>query len=910
MALAPYTKLGQYEIAEAIGAGGMGEVYRARDTKLDRDVAIKVLPDALSQDKERLVRFEREAKLLASLNHPGIAHLYGFEEFKKQHYIVMELVDGVTLAEQIAPGPVGVEEALPLLMQIAEGLEAAHEKGIIHRDLKPANIKVTPEGKVKILDFGLAKVFTTNEDVSAETSQSPTLTKGTALGVIMGTAAYMSPEQARGKPVDKRTDIWAFGVVLYEVLTGRRAFLGEDVSLTLAEVMKSDPDWSKLPTATPRPIRQLLHRCVDKEPRRRLRDIGEARILLEDPFSGSPAEETSMQGQVKRNPGKWIAASAAFLVALAFVLYFARPFPSSERVFRYSVPLPEGLTIGYAFSPDGRHAAFMSATGEIPQIYVRALDSWDLQALPNTLDVTGLFWSPDSRYIAFFAREKLWKVAVNGGPAEVLCDVPGLFGAGGTWGRNGVIIFAPSDKYEPGPLRSVPASGGESTPLTTAATGESHRFPVFLPDGEHFLYTRLGGPNPGIYIASLDEPEGRRLVADESSAQLASAPDARGATHLLFIRDGDLIAQELDTDRLELSGEPTILLEDAAWQDDGAAAVSVSEDGILSYLGGRDREKDSRFSWFDRHGNVITDQSEIGTVSPASLSPDGKTMVVPLPTTGPWTVDLYLRDVTRGVEERFTFDHAADKATNAVWSPDGSKVVFSANSLGSVDLFWKDILSSGPPELLLKTDNPNYVTDWSRDGRYVLFTELDPKTQADIWYLTMENGGTTNGMQAAAPVPFLRTEFLESTAQLSPDSKWISYLSNETGEMELYVRAFPSGEGKRKISSGYTMQPRWGPHGKELFYFVGSVSNPTLMSVTVTTADRGSSGGFPIFETGESKPLFQVRANNFHPAQGTFFYSVSADGQRFLINHVDNVEDPVLNVVVNWPKAFGINQER
>ena len=433
---------------------------------------------------------------------------------------------------------------------------------------------------------------------------------------------------------------------------------------------------------------------------------------------------------------------------------------------------------------------------------------------------------------------------------------------------------------------------------------------MFLPDGAHFLYTSVGGSNPGIYVASLDEPSGRRLLADESSAHLAPAPNAWGATHLLFIRDGDLMAREFDTDRLELTGEAFLLLEDAPRQDDGAAAVSVSEDGILSYLGGRDRETDSRFTWFDRSGNVISDEGELGPPAFASLSPDEKTMAVPLRPPESWTTDLYLRDVTRGVDERFTFDNAADEATNAVWSPDGSSILFSANPSGTFDLFWKDTRSSRPAEVLLATENPKYVTDWSRHGRYVLYTELDPETQADLWYLTMENGGIANEVRAGAPATFLQTEFLESAAQFSPDGNWIAYTSDESGEVALYVSSFPSGEGRRKISTGGASQPRWSPDGRELFYFSGPVSISTLMSVAVTRAGLGSSDGLPIFETGDPEPLFQVRTNSFHPATGTFFYSVSADAQRFLINHVDNAEEPVLNVVVDWHRAFEVSRER
>jgi Tol biopolymer transport system component len=490
-----------------------------------------------------------------------------------------------------------------------------------------------------------------------------------------------------------------------------------------------------------------------------------------------------------------------------------------------------------------------------------------------------------------------------------LCAVPGLFGARGAWGRDGVIVFAPSNKYEPGPLRSVPATGGESRQLTTVEPGESHRFPLFLPDGRHFLYTSVGGPSPGIYVAGLDDTDGRRLLADASSAHFAPAT-AKSLAHLLFIRDGNLVAQPFDTDRFELTGEPFRLLEGAPYADDSAAGISVSDDGTLSLRGGRNRLTDSRFTWFDRSGNVISHEGPIGQLAAASLSPDEQSMAVSRWQPGQWTTDLYLRDLTRGVDDRFTFQNAVDVASNAVWSPDGSRLLFSASPTGTFDLFWKETRSSDPAVLLLETENPKYVTDWSRDGRYVLYTETNPETQADLWYLPLEETSTPGEIRAAEPVAFLQTEFLESAGKLSPDGRWIAYVSSESGDLDVYVRSFPSGAGKRKISNGASVQPRWSPDGRELFYLTGPASRQTLMSTTVTTPSPVSSGGLPIFATAAPEPLFQEQFNNFHPAIGTFFYSVSADGKRFLVNHIDTTEDPVLNVVVNWQRAFGVAQGR
>ncbi len=912
MALEAGARLGQYEIVSSLGAGGMGEVYRARDMKLGREVAIKVLPEGFSDEPARMARFDREAKVLASLNHNNIATLHGFETEGETQFLVMELVEGETLAERIKRGAIPVDEALPLFLQIAEGLEAAHENGVIHRDLKPANIKVNDDGQVKILDFGLAKVLGP-ETAEIDLTHSPTLTADmTQRGVLLGTAAYMSPEQARGKAIDKRTDIWAFGCVLYEMLTGRRAFQGEDVSLTLAEVLKSDPDWSYLPAATSESVRRLLRRCTEKELQRRLRDIGEARILVKDLLSGSTGVEESRRRQGGRRPWGWIATSAGSLLILAGVLVLGRSAPLiPKRVLRYSIPLAqEELTFRHALSPDGRYVAVMAVAGGATQVFVRALDSWELRPLPSTERVTELFWSPDSRQIAFFADNKLKKVAVSGGPATELCDVPGLLVAPGTWGRDDIIVFATSSRSDPGPLRSVPATGGESSPLTTAEPGESHRFPLFLPGGSHFLYTSVGGSSPGIYLASLDDTAGRRLLADESSAHFAPASEAGGTRYLLFLRDGKLMAQPFGADRLELAGEPYVLLEHAPAWDDGAAAIEISENGTLVYLGGGSRETDSRFSWFDRSGNVISSEGSVGPPAPVALSPNEEVMAVPRRLPGrQWESDLFLWELTRGVETRFTFQNTVDFVGNALWSADSSRILFSANPVGVVDLFSKDIRSSGPPEVFLETENPKYVTDWSRDGRYVLYTELKG-TQADLWYLTLEGEGTGSEIRPGEPVSFLQTEFLESAGQLSPDGKWIAYMSDESGVLEVYVRPFPTGGGKWKISSGHSIQPRWRSDGRELFYLSGPALKRTLMSVAVTTVSVDSSGELPTFDTGTPEPLFAVQANAFHPAFGTFFYSPSAAGQRFLVNHIEMREDPVLNVVVNWQRAFGLAQER
>jgi Tol biopolymer transport system component len=900
----------------------MGEVWRARDHRLDRDVALKVLPASFGADPERLARFEREAKVLASLSHPNIGAIFGLEEADGVPALVLELVEGPTLADRIARGPIPIDEALPIAIQIAAALEAAHEHGIIHRDLKPANIKIRADGTVKVLDFGLAKAFGPPLAAAAaagDRSNSPTMKLGAAteVGVILGTASYMAPEQARGRAVDKRADVWAFGCVLYEMLAGARAFAGEDVSAILAEVMKAEPEWSRLPASASGAIGQLLRRCLTKDPLERLRDIGEARILLRNPIAGAPdtaaGEAATRSGLAATRWGR-LAAVACLTVAIAGVAGFLvgrTSSPRETRVRRYSIPLPaDGLTLAQAISPDGKWVAtWTPAADPKGQIFVRALDSWGMRALPGTEPASNPFWSPDSRHIAFFADQKLKRVAVSGGPAETVCEVREIFDARGSWGGGGAIVFAPSNLWEPGPLRSVPATGGASRPVTEVEAGETHRFPLFLPDGRHFLYTSVGGSRPGIYVASLDDGIGRRLLADVSSAHVPPAPRAGEATHLLFVRDRRIMAQRFDQERLELEGEPFVLLDEVPYDDDGGAGVSLSAEGTLLYRAGGQRERDSRSAWFDRSGAFQSNEGAPGPIVPLSLSPDGASMAVLGREPGDnRTGDFWLRDLTRGLQQRFTYQDAIDINSNAVWSPDGRRILMSANLDGSVDLFWQDTSSSGPPEPLLETDHSKYVSDWSRDGRYVLYTDFDPETQADLWYLRLEPA-SMKPEAAGAPEAFLRTEFNETAGQVSPDGNWIAYTSDEAGpaQWEVYVRPFPNGPGKWQVSAGQAQQPRWRADGRELFFFAGRPAHLRLMSVAVTRAAPGSAQAAPVFEAAPPIRLFDVRLNSYYPSTGTFFYSPSADGRRFLINHMDFSEDPALNVVVDWQRAFGVS---
>ena len=569
--IAPGTRVGPYEITATLGAGGMGEVYRARDARLNRDVAIKILPAAFANDPTRMARFEREAQVLAALNHPNIAAIYGIEEGA----LVMELVEGETLAERIALGPIPLDETLALARQIAGGLEAAHEKAIVHRDLKPANIKITPDGKVKILDFGLAKAFESESATSVGLTNSPTLTlEATRTGMILGTAGYMAPEQARGRPVDKRADIWAFGVIVYEMLTGKELFQGETVSDTLAAVLKEGPDWNRAPVR----LRRLLRSCLEKDPACRLRDIGDVWKLLEE-------EAPAVMPVRNRSRFSWVAAAAAGAAALALGFVHFRERAEEPRTIRFSIALPEkdsSLPNMQTVSPDGRQITFVVPGGNKGDLWVRDLDSLTARQLTGTEGARFPFWSPDSRQIAFVAGGKLKKISAAGGPALSLADAVPV--TGGSWSKDDIIVFGSSANG----LWRVPAGGGNATPITTTeeSSGEMHRFPWFLPDGQHFLYTAVN-PNPeksAAYVGGLNSNARHQVLKASSNAVYASPG------YLLFVRDQTLMALPFDAVRLRASGDPVPIAENIDSTVTGRSEFSVSQNGVLAYTPGRTRQ--------------------------------------------------------------------------------------------------------------------------------------------------------------------------------------------------------------------------------------------------------------------------------------------------------------------------------
>jgi Tol biopolymer transport system component len=835
----------------------MGEVYRARDTKLNRDVAIKVLPEAFARDPERMARFQREAEVLASLNHPNIAQIYGVED----RALVMELVEGVS-----PKGPMAFDDAWKIALQIADALEYAHERGVIHRDLKPSNVKVTPDGVVKLLDFGLAKAFSAEAgeaQVEGRATDSPTLTMGaTVAGVILGTAAYMAPEQAKGKRVDKRADIWSWGVMLYELLTGERMFQGDDAAETVAAVIHKQPNMEQVPAQA----RKLLRRCLEKDPKKRLRDIGDGRELLEDTTTASPSR-SGIAG--------W-AVAGVLVIALGIpsFIYF-RERPPLKTVLRYTIAAPENTTNlhTFAISPDGRLLVIAATVNGKRQLWLRALDSLQVRPVPGTDDAVFPFWSPDSRYIGFFAQGKLKKIAANGGPAQSLCDAP--YGQGGSWSREGVIVF--SRGLSASAIQRVSAEGGADVTVRKGQT----RFPVFLPDGHHFLYL-LNGVSPdknGIYISSLDGRENRRVLADSSSVSFASS-------RLLFIRENTLMAQPFDAARGKTLGDAIPVAESVSFSTVAShAPVTASETGLLLYESGGVTGV-NQMALYDHRGKVLGTIGEPGVVYEPAISPDEKALVFSRASVS--GSDLWLRDLTRGVDQRFTTDASINLAP--VWSPKADRIAFTSNrGSGTYNLYQKAASGTGQDELLLTTGNVIWPTQWSRDGKFIVYNERDPKTSLDIWVLPMDSGAERR------PFPFLHSEFNESSGQLSPDIHWMAYTSDESGQREVYVRPFPAGEGQVKISIAGGEQPRWRGDGKELF-FLGA--DGKMMAAAVSPM----AGARPSFEPGAPLPLFEAHLA-LSPGNGLFDYDVTPDGKHFLLDTVaggGSASARVLNVVVNW----------
>jgi serine/threonine protein kinase/Tol biopolymer transport system component len=848
--------IAHYRIAVKLGEGGMGEVWRATDTKLNRDVAIKILPETFALDADRMARFTREAQVLASLNHPNIAAIYGVEE----RALVLELVEGPTLAELIAAGPIPLEDALPIARQIAEALEYAHERGIIHRDLKPANVKVTPEGNVKVLDFGLAKALSADTG-AGDPASSPTLTmRATQVGVIMGTAAYMSPEQARGQAVDRRADIWAFGVVLCEMLTGRPLFAGPTISDTLAAVLKTEPNVS----AVPAQARPVVERCLRKGVRQRWQAIGDVRIALEE---GLPTAEPKRRESWLH----WGVTAVLFLLLVVLAIVHFRETPPEAPLTRTYVPPPDRTTFSFsgglsdvgpvALSPDGRLMAFSAKSANTrSQLWIRRLDALTAQPLAGTEEAIHPFWSPDSRFIGFFAGGKLKKIDAAGGPPVTLCEA--LSGRGGTWNEAGVIVFSASGIGLG--LQRVPASGGVPAPLIVDVVG---RWPRFLPDGRHFLYSA----GTAVRLGSLDSKATKLLVETLSDAVYTQG-------HILYLRDDILMAQPFDLKRLALSGEPVPIAENV--RSVGAlrrGIFTVSQNGMLAYQSGGGQGRFS-LTWFDRAGKRLGTLGEAGDMVGVSFSPDRHSVATGVIDPVSRTFDVWLYDAATERRTRFTFD-GLRLPPSEIWSPDGTSIVFDANRNGKYGLYRKAANLSGGEDLLYADDVRLSPTSWSPDGKAILYLRAGVGTFA--LPLTGER----------KPFPVVSIAVLNSSARFSPDGRWIAYVSPESQRAEIYAMPFSGAGGKVQISISGGTQPRWRGDGREIFYVA-----PDSRLIAAEIKANG-----PSLEVGSVQPLFGGMPTEL----ATNAYDVTLDGQRFLVAMPSESATPEpLTLVQNWTVAL------
>ena len=886
MPLAVGSRIAHYDVTALIGEGGMGQVYQATDTKLNRQVALKILPEAFAADPDRLARFQREAQVLASLNHPNIAQIHGIEEQDDTRALVLELVEGPTLAERIKQGPIPLDEALPIAKQIAEALEAAHEAGVIHRDLKPANIKVREDGTVKVLDFGLAKAL--DPSPTSDPSQSPTLTAAaTQMGVIMGTAAYMSPEQAAGQPTDKRGDIWSFGVVLFEMLTAQRLFTGKTVSHVLAKVLDRDVDFEALPTTTPEPCRRLLSRCLEREPKRRLRDVGEAVIHLEEaaaaPAVGPSAGAATVALRVWQRPMPLVII-ALVLVAMTgltvWSLMRAAARPTLQPTNRFAITLPAsgefafGLGNGLALSPDGRSLVYVGlAEGtelNPQQLYQRTMDQLDVRPLRDTQGANRPFFSPDGEWVGFAAAAGLRRVSLAGGSALTISALDSGF-RGGSWGPDDTVVFATANS---GLLR-VSASGGIPEPVTRPEDdGESYSSPHVLPGGRAVLfYIRSATLEVDqIAVYSFDTREQRVLLPGKLPRFAAG--------HLVFGRGASLWAAPFDVIRLELTGEPFLVLEDVAVIGGSALLqFDIADDGSLVYLPGGAAEAERTLVWVDREGREEPLTAEPRVYESVRISPDGTRVAL---SALDQETDIWIWDFSRETLTRLSFDPAGD--FYPVWTPDGQRVVFESHRSGEGNLFAKSADGTGEVERLTESPTHQSPLSMSPNGEWIVFQDgTAPRSLALL---------PSNGERSWESL--LDSGFDEQNGEISPDGRWIAYQSTASGRAEIYVQPFPNvDEGRWQISTGGGTQPLWAPDGRELFYLA---PGGDVMAVLVQTE--------PTFTAGNGQVVFEGSYLVSAPGGGRT-YDVAPDGQHFLMitarGGPDGPSAPTSIIVVqNW----------
>jgi serine/threonine protein kinase len=885
------TIINQYKIISAIGKGGMGEVWRARDTRLDREVAIKVLPADFANDADRLKRFEQEARATSALNHPNILTVHDIGTHEGSPYIVAELLEGEELRAELERGALAPRKAIEYAQQIAAGLAAAHEKGIVHRDLKPENLFVTKDGRVKILDFGLAKLKP-QKLAGGVDSEGETMKPLTNPGVVMGTVGYMSPEQVRGAELDHRSDIFSFGMVLYEMLSGERAFNGASMAELMSAILKEDtPELSETNAKIPPALDKIVRRCLEKKPERRFQtasDLGFALSTLTT-LSGSRFETATAVAAVTEsapvNPARWfgnvkfwmsVAAVAVLvsLISLPFAVKYLRQSPPAAPVVgRFTIAAPEKATAieSPELSPDGRHLVFAAVVEGRRSLWLRPLGSLTAQPLPGTEGVSGPpFWSPDSRSLGFAVGGELRKLDLAGGAPQTLSKLPSGVGSstfGGTWNRDGVILFSGLAG-----IYRVAATGGEPSLALHSDPPGLYQYPVLLPDGRHFLVRRSSTQGtPEIHLATLDRPETTRLLAADSQARYANG-------HLLFARAGALHAAPFDADSLKLTGEPFVAANKVRITSSPSRGhFSLSDNGSLVYDPNAVGDN-QQLTWLDRAGKPLGTVGSPGEYEYPRLSPDGKRVAVARRDPQTRTMDIYVIDLARGAISRLTFDPSDDRYP--VWSPDGSRIAWGANRDGAWQIYQKLASGVGPEELLRKEDVAISPDSWSTDGRFLLYDRLDPKTRLDLWVLPL-----TGDRQ---PSLFWQTPFAETSGRFSPDGRWIAYSSADQGRFEVYVQTFPASGGKWLISTNGGSQSWWRSDGKELYYLS---ADGKLIAVEVKP--RGS------FEAGAPRALFDlapVRAFG-----GGSSYAVTAAGDRFLfVTGREEAASLQFTVVTNW----------
>ena len=883
MSLQPGQRLGVYEVVTAIGAGGMGEVYRAHDTKLHRDVALKILPEVFASDPERVARFEREAQALAALNHPNIASIYGLEQSGGVQALAMELVDGPTLADRIADGPIPVDEALAIARQIVDALESAHEAGVIHRDLKPANIKVRPDGTVKVLDFGLAKLSQpSGSNLQIDATATPTITTPamTGVGMILGTAAYMAPEQARGKVVDKRADIWAFGCVLYEMLAGARPFDGDDVTVVMASVIKSDPAWHALPADLPARVRTVLRGCLQKDPKQRVRDIGDVRLALEGRLApgmdaASSADTARAQGFFRRALPWAAGLMAGGVIAGLAAWAVLRDGTSSQPapVTRFSIVLPDGELLPgaagtlVAVSPDGETLIYRSNINGAFRLHRRTMGQMDAAIIGDENPGETVFFSPDGQWLAFVAGTTLRKVPVSGGLSQIVAELP-IGPRGGAWADDGTIVIGANAA---GLLR-IAASGGQPEPIVEADPGRQLWYPQVLAEGRAVLFTSTEPrPDSGeLQILMLETGEQRTLLAGSAGRVLPSG-------HLVFIRNGALWAVAFDLATLSVAGNPVAVVEAVRVEPGGAVQAAVSDSGTLVYLPGGSGTSTRRLAWIDRQGKEELLEAPPRRYLYPRLSPAGDRVALDIRDE---ERDVWVWHLNRKTLTRLTFDPALD--INPAWSPDGTRVLFASDRDGS-DVFapfWQPADGTGSAERLATAAGTLDVPSLSPDGSRLLLHRASPETGEDIVMMSLAGDRKIE--------PLFNTRFTERNAELAPGGAWIAYQSNESGAYEIYVRPFPNiNDGRWQISSGGGTRPLWNRNGRELLYVTLTGG---LMSVPVATGRA--------FDFGNASRVIDLSSTTLDLPR---FYDISPDGQRFLVTKEEAPSGGAqVNIVRNW----------